>query len=105
MKVLKKARQKNVVIDLAYYDMADIKRLMAQYQTFFSVWDEETSRSVMYYTYKDFEAHNSSMWLPDEGRELRLFLDNVSELKVVNQDGYYYCMAVTKDGEMIHITL
>ena len=104
MKVLKRAEQRNVIIDLAYYDLADIKRIMNTYHTFFFAKDEY-GREKMYYYFSEFEKRNTSMWLPDSNIQLRLFLDDVNELKVVNLDGYYHCVAVTKDGEMIHVEL
>lgn len=104
MKVLKKAKQRNVVIDLAYYDLKEIKEIMSIHPTFFFTKDTEAV-SRCRYTYEEFFEENNNAFLPDEDRELRLFLDDVDELKVIMRDGYYYCMAVCKNGDMINVTL
>ena len=94
MKVLKNAKQKNVVVYREFYTIEEINKYLDSH-VFFTLNEK-------------FEAsyeHVTSSIL--EGREVRIFLKNVKELKVIYDREFqcYINVAVLNNGNNIYIEL
>ena len=94
MKILKNARQKNVVVDTGFYTLDEINGYIDEHLffTFDNNYDESYSH-VTNYMVKE--------------REVRIFLDNVKELKVIYDREYecYITVAVLNDDKYIYVSL
>ena len=94
MNVLKNAKQKNVVVSRDFYTIEEINKYLVSHVFFtltkkFEVSYEQVTSSIL------------------ESREVRLFLNNVKELKVI-YDREFQCytnVAVLNDGTNIYIEL
>lgn len=76
MKPLKKAKQKNIIINAYYYTSSQLKTLEQKPGIFC------------------------------EGTHLRIFTDEIKTIKVVLDDyGYYTNVVVTKDDDIIYVEL
>ena len=94
MKTLKNATQKNVLVDCDYYTIDEINGYLDQHVLF--TFNEKIEESYNHITYDVFED-----------RKVRLFLENVKELKVVYNREYqcYTNVAVLNDGKNIFVSL
>lgn len=92
MKVLKSATQKNVLIDYGWYTVNEINEFLDKHILF--TLDDNFQES--------YEHVNDS-----NIKEVRLFLDNVKELKVIYDRVYecYTTVAVLNDGNYIYVRL
>lgn len=94
MKTLKNATQKNVLVDCDYYTIGEINGYLDKHVFFTLNEKHETSYDhITSYTH--------------ECREVRLFLEDVKELKVIYNREYecYATVAVLNDGTNIFVTL
>lgn len=92
MKVLKSATQKNVLVNYDWYTVNEINELLDKHIVF--TIDDNFKESYEHVNYSDI-------------KEVRLFLDNVKELKVIYDRGYecYTTVAVLNDDKYIHVSL
>lgn len=115
MKPLKKAHQKNVNIDLHYYDYGGLRNLFVRYNCMACIeqLDENGRYERINYVYgwTDYTEGCYALRLAGklgyaEYAPVHLFLEEqVKELKVICEDGYYHTVAVMNDGEIVYITL
>lgn len=94
MKVLKRAEQKNFIVNKDMYTKSNIENLM--YQGFVFWFDENMSTrmdNVGRFTY--------------EKTDFRIYAENIDEIKVVynKEFGFYETVAILYNGDIIHITL
>ena len=92
MKVLKRATQKNVLVDSGWYRMSEINELLDKHILF--TLDDDFKES-----YEHINISNID--------EVRLFLNKVKELKVIynKEMGCYATVAVLNDGSYIYVRL
>ena len=92
MKVLKRATQKNVLVDSSWYRMSEINELLDKHILF--TLDADFKES-----YEHINISNID--------EVRLFLNNVKELKVIynKEMERYATVAVLNDGNYIYVRL
>lgn len=92
MKVLKKANQKNVIVNKYYYNELDIKYMLIHSDIFY--YDENIDNC---YDYNDYDF---------EYQIYRIFTDDIKELKVVcDEEGFYTNVAILKNGKSIFVEL
>ena len=93
MKILKKAKQRNFLLDNNYYNELDIKYLLIH---------GDVQRL-------DFTENCENMFkndFLDMNEEYIIFADDVKEVKVIlDEYGYYRNCVVLKNGNMLHIKL
>lgn len=95
MKTLKSARQKNIMVNSAFYTIADLNKMFESHIIF--RFDENFKEDYsLIISYSDLEESC-----------VRLFLETVKELKVVYNKEYdfYETVAVLNSGELIHVSL
>lgn len=94
MKVLKRAEQKNVLVNRDYYTIAEINSYLDKH--IFFTFNEKLETSY---------EHITSYAL--ENRTVRLFLEDVTELKVVYNREFqcYTNVAVLNNGTNIYVEL
>lgn len=92
MKIRKNADQKNVVLAKEFYTANEVNKMLAAHEIFY--FDKAINTS-----------HESvSNWDFDE-TVFRIFTDNLNEIKVVLEDGFYTTVAVGKNGKAYFVTL
>ena len=93
MKVLKKAKQHNVVLNQDYYTFFDIQDMISKKEICFL--DENLDEK---YNLKDYilNHHNES---------LIIFLDDVDEIKIALDEYGYYKPVLIKNGKKYYINL
>ena len=115
MKPLKKAHQKNVNVDLDYYNYEGLRDLFYTYHciTVASEYDDQGNYTGCHFVY-NWEAYKDGCYKArlagklgyDEYLPVHIFIeDQIKELKVICEDGYYYTVAVMNDGGQVYITL
>ena len=107
MKTLKRAEQKNVAIDTEMYTLEEVKKIMNDFQCFFSIYNEDDHKSEYYYSGNAYEKMCGYCFLSDP-QTVRLFItDQVKELKVIYEYsyGFYQTVAVMNDNSMIYVKL
>lgn len=93
MKILKKAEQKNVVIEKDYYTVREINEMLA-------------AREIFY-----FGDNCEQKYEPVNGWEsseisFRIFTDNLAEIKVVlDESNFYTVVAIGKNGKTYNVSL
>lgn len=96
MKVLKSAKQKNVILDNDFYTYNQLKEMLE-------------ARTIFYFNERLEESYDVSLiyWNEYSGMEFRLFLEKVQEIKVVYDKKYefYTNVAILKDGTKLYIKL
>ncbi|MBR3591255.1 MAG: hypothetical protein IKL46_00145 [Clostridia bacterium] len=94
MKVLKRAEQKNFIIDKDMYSKHDIENLM--YQGFVFWFDE--NMGIRMDVVEGFKYDETVF---------RINAVNIDEIKVVynKEYGFYETVAILYNGDMVHITL
>lgn len=92
MKVLKSAKQKNVLVDYEWYTVNEINEFLDKHILF--TLDDNFKVSYEHVNYSDV-------------KNVRLFLNKVKELKVIyNQEMWCYStVAVMNDGNYIYVRL
>lgn len=92
MKVLKRATQKNVLVDSGWYRMSEINELLDKHIVF--TLDDKFKES-----YEHINCSNID--------DVRLFLNKVKELKVIynREMECYATVAVLNDGNYIYVKL
>lgn len=93
MKIRKKAQQHNVVLNKDYYTQGELNMLLE-------------TREICYFD-KDFNECYAPLksWEVEE-TELRIFTENLEEIKVsLDEYGYYTNVAVGKNGLTYYINL
>ena len=95
MKPLKKAEQKNVVLNTDYYTIRDLENM----------W---FAGEIVRLDYKQFgvfvEPREISRY-EEIGDQFRIFLENVKDLKVALDDGHYTTVAVGNNGKTYYVNL
>lgn len=91
MKIAKRAEQKNIMLDMARYTNYEIKEMLRNDEAFFF---EGTKIS---YDAETYGYYNST--------EVRVFTANLSEIKVVLDDGFYTTVAIGKNGKTYFVSL
>ena len=93
MKILKKAEQKNIVIEKDYYTVKEINEMLA-------------NREIFY-----FGDNCKTEYEPVNGWEMsdisfRIFTDDLTEVKVVlDESNFYTVVAIGKNGKTYNVTL
>ena len=116
MKPLKKAHQKNVNVDLEFYDYGGLRTLFLHYNCMAcansTTKNGRYERTKYVYDWTDYTEACYEMRLAgklgyDAYLPVHLFIeDQIKELKVICEDGYYYhTVAVMNNGEIVYITL
>ena len=92
MKVLKRATQKNVLVDSSWYRMSEINELI--------------DKHILYTLDADFKESYEHINISNID-EVRLFLNKVKELKVIynKEMECYATVAVLNDGNYIYVRL
>ncbi len=88
MKTLKKASQKNIKLNKSYYSENEIKTML--------------KNEVIFYLNNNFEYSN--LW-ENDAVEFRIATDNLKEIKVVLEDGYYTTVAIGLDNIKYYVNL
>lgn len=91
MKILKKAEQKNVILNREYYTDREIFDMLVNSEIFY--FDRE-SKTVSY---------NECVF--DDEDVFRIFTDKLSEIKVVLDNGFYTNVAIGKNGKTYFVEL
>lgn len=94
MKVLKRAEQKNFIVNKDMYTENDIENLM--YQGFVFWFDDNMATRM-----------DSVEWFKYDETVFRIYAENIEEIKVVynKEYGFYETVAILYNGDTIHITL
>ena len=93
MKVVKKAKQKNVVLDRDYYLFHDIKILL-------------DNKEVCYLDNQLNEVYNFNEYVKNYNHnDLVIFLDNGDEIKIALDEYGYYKPVLIKNGKKYYINL
>ena len=93
MKVVKKAKQKNVVLDRDYYLFYDIKEMLGNKEIcYLDKWLNE--RYDVYEYIKNYDNN-----------DLVIFLDNGDEIKIALDEYGYYKPVLIKNGKKYFIKL
>lgn len=97
MKVLKNATQKNVLLAIEYYTRTEIEDLLKDKAIGFQ---NEMLETV-------YELPRLTYWREVQQIPFRVFLEDVSELKVVYNHEFecYENIAVMKDGRKLHVNI
>ena len=92
MKVLKSVTQRNVLVNYDWYTVNELNEFLDKHILF--TFDDNFKESYEHVNYSDI-------------KEVRLFLDNVKELKVIYDRVYecYTTVAVLNDGNYIYVSL
>ena len=92
MKILKSAKQKNVLVDCGYYTVPEINELLDKHILF--TLDNDFNESYEHIDNSDID-------------NVRLFLNKVNELKVIynKEIECYATVAVLNDGNYIYVRL
>lgn len=91
MKPLKKAEQKNAVLNKDYYSRDELAKMLENEEIFFI-------------NEKEFRASYDSEYPWTE--ELRIFLEDMKDIKVILDDyGQYTTVCVTPEGKQYYICL
>lgn len=93
MKILKRAEQHNVILNKDYYIPSEINEMLS-------------ARQVFYLT-KDFkECYEELQSWELQEKELRIFTEDLKEIKVKLDDyGYYKNVAVDHNGKEYYVSL
>lgn len=91
MKPLKKAYQNNVEVNRDFYSRDELKDMIENRRAF--------------YINRAFCPSNDLAYFDSYEDKVRLYLDDVSEIKVICHNGYYTNVAIIKTGEQVFITL
>ena len=107
MKVLKRAYQKNAQLDTDMYTTEDIIRML-NYHTV--VWFRETKdeNGIVKALERTYDTTNTSIYEINEAIEkgnIRVYLEDKKEIKVINIDGYYYTVVTLEDGSILYVKL
>lgn len=114
MKPLKRANQKNVNVDLDYYNYAGLCDLFKNYNCMACIEHYDGERYIgteyvyNWYDYAEgcYELRLAGKLGYDSYAPVHLFIENqIKELKVICEDGYYHTVAVMNDGGQVYITL
>lgn len=94
MKILKKAVQKNVVLEKGEYSVNEINDLLNKRK----IWYFGESLDICYDEVNYIRKYNDT--------EFRIFTDELTEIKVVlNGDGFYKTVGTGKDGYKYFVNL
>lgn len=88
MKIAKRATQKNVVLNRDQYLEREIDRMLRQERI---CWFDGNKQSC-------------SMDYTDD-TQFRIFTENLTEIKIILEDGYYETVAIGKDGEKYYVEI
>lgn len=107
MKVLKRAEQKNVGLDMEMYSPEGLQWIMNTYNCFFYIYNEDTHETKYYHYWDEYDHYCYSLWNTEDRVPVRIFLDQVQELKVIyhKEYGFYTTVAIMYDGEEVFVKL
>lgn len=108
MKVLKRAEQKNVGIDMYMYDPEGLRCVMKTYKCMFWIYNEETKTTEYFYDWAEYDKRCWMYWDTRDQVGVSLFIDDqVTELKVIYDNDYNFYTTVAKmaDGGMVYVKL
>ena len=94
MKILKKAQQKNIEVNIDFYNVYQINEMLDRKLIFYL--DEELNQK---------HDNISSFDLFESEYTFRIFTSKLKELKVVSDGGYYTTIAITNEGEKLFVKL
>ena len=93
MKILKKAEQKNIILNKDYYNIYQVNSLLDQHIIFYI----DSNQKVCYdnvYMFGDVDV------------DFRLFTDDLKEIKVeLDEYNYYTVVAVHNNGNKYYVSL
>ena len=93
MKIRKNANQHNLILNKDYYTLTDITEMLLNKEITYFIGDYE-------------ECYEPLTACELEYTTLRIFTENLVELKVVvDEYGYYTNIAVDKNGKKYYVTL
>ena len=95
MKPLKKANQKNVTINTDYYSKAELENM----------WYAGEIFNLLKYGKIDTPHNIGTFDSIKEDYDFRIFLENVKDLKVAVEDGYYVNVAIGNNGKTYYVNL
>ena len=107
MKVLKRAEQKNVGLDMEMYSPEGLRSIMKAYNCFFYIYNEDTKETKYYHYWDEYDHYCYSQWNTEDRVPVRIFLDQVQELKVIyhKEYGFYTTVAIMNDGAEVYVKL
>ena len=94
MKILKKAQQKNIEVNIDFYNINEVNKLL--------------DRKLIFYLDNEYnECYNNVTDIEyfENVQTYRIFTSKLKELKVVLEDGYYITIAITNDDEKIYVKI
>ena len=94
MKILKKAQQKNIEVNIDFYNINEVNKLL--------------DRKLIFYLDNEYnECYNNVTDIEyfENVHTYRIFTSKLKELKVVLEDGYYITIAITNDDEKIYVKI
>ena len=94
MKILKKAQQKNIEVNIDFYNINEVNKLL--------------DRKLIFYLDNEYnECYNNVTEIEyfENVQTYRIFTSKLKELKVVLEDGYYITIAITNDDEKIYVKI
>ena len=93
MKILKKATQKNVLLNNAYYTLTEVNEMLV-------------SKEIGYFDDELFVKHDALTRYEFDNTQLRIFTDDIEELKVaLDEYGSYTTIAIGKNGKKYFVEL
>ena len=91
MKILKRAEQKNIILNKDYYNIYQVNSLLDQH--------------IIFYIDSNHDACYDNVYMFDD-IDFRLFTDNIKEIKVeLDEYKYYTTVAVHNNGNKYYVTL
>ena len=96
MKILKKAEQKNIILNKEYYNIYQVNSLLDQHIIFYI----DSNHNVCY----DNVCYDNEYMFGDV--DFRLFTDDLKEIKVeLDEYNYYTAVAVHNNGNKYYVSL
>ena len=92
MKISKKAQQKNIEVNIDFYNTYEVNKLLDRKLIFYL--DNEFNECYYNITNREYFENVYTY---------RIFTSKLKELKVVLEDGYYTTIAITNDDEKIYV--
>lgn len=100
MKILKKAEQKNVALDTWYHTEEELKQMLSNHEiVIFTEYEEHKDDWTKWQRY---ELHP---YEKIENLNLRLFLADMKEIKVICNNGMYTTVCIGNNGKQYFVNL
>ena len=88
MKIRATAKQKNVVINKNMYTVSEINRMLL-------------NREIVYFLENGCESRETLNGY--DNITLRIYTEQLTELKIICEDGYYETVAISKNGTVYYV--